>query len=390
MRTRLAVGALVLLALAVRVAYVLVVQGDSPPEGDALHYSAQAEELAAGHGFRAPFVGGPGAEHPPLTAVVTSAVARFTDGTMPQRLGMAVIGTGVVAAIAALAWRLAGPRAAVVAAAVGAVYPNLWMNDGVVMAEAPAALLVAGTLLVTYRLVDRPDLPTAAVAGALVGLATLTRAELALLLPFVVAPVLLRSWRPLVVATAIAGVVVAPWALWNLTRFEEPVLLSTNEGRTLRGANCEPTWYGTGAGLWTQEERCLPPVDGDPSVANVAYRRAALDFIADRPEWLPVVAAVRELRVWSLYAPGQMAEYNVGEDRPEEASWAGAIAYWTLLPLAVLGAVRLRRRGVRLAPLLGTFALVAVTAAAFYGLVRFRVPAEVSLVVLASAATVRP
>ena len=106
--------------------------------------------------------------------------------------------------------------------------------------------------------------------------------------------------------------------------------------------------------------------------------------MGERPEWLPVVVAVRELRVWSLYAPGQMADYNLGEDRPAAASWAGTVMYWLLLPLAAVGLRALRADGFAVAPLVGTFALVAATAAAFYGLVRFRVPAEVSLVVLAA------
>ena len=46
----------------------------------------------------------------------------------------------------------------------------------------------------------------------------------------------------------------------------------------------------------------------------------------------------------------------------------------------------LRRRRVPITPLVAQFVIVAVTAAAIYGLVRFRVPAEVSLVVLAAVA----
>ena len=306
-----------------------------------------------------------------------------------MRVGMAVIGTATVVAVIVLGRRLGGARAGLIAGALAAIYPCLWMNDGVVMSEALSALLCTLVLLGSYRLLGRPGPGVAAVTGALVGLAVLTRAELALLLPFVVAPALLlraghRRWRELALVTAVAGVVVAPWALWNLTRFERPVLLSTNDGRTLRGANCEGTWYGPGTGLWTQEERCLPPVEGDPSMESSRYRRLAFDFVRERPARLPVVVAVRELRVWSLYAPGQMADYNLGEDRPAAASWAGTVMFWLLLPFGAAGLWALRAEGVPVLPLLGPFVLVAVTAAAFYGLVRFRVPAEISLVVLAA------
>ena len=46
----------------------------------------------------------------------------------------------------------------------------------------------------------------------------------------------------------------------------------------------------------------------------------------------------------------------------------------------------LRRRHVPITPLVSQFVIVTVTAAAIYGLVRFRVPAEVSVVVLAAVA----
>jgi predicted metalloprotease len=52
----------------------------------------------------------------------------------------------------------------------------------------------------------------------------------------------------------------------------------------------------------------------------------------------------------------------------------------------VVGGVRLRRRQVPITPLVAQFVIVTVTAAAIYGITRFRVPAEVSLVVLAAVA----
>ena len=56
------------------------------------------------------------------------------------------------------------------------------------------------------------------------------------------------------------------------------------------------------------------------------------------------------------------------------------------MPCAVVGGVVLRRRKVPITPLVAQFAIVTVTAAAIYGITRFRTPAEVSLVVLAAVA----
>ncbi len=104
---------------------------------------------------------------------------------------------------------------------------------------------------------------------------------------------------------------------------------------------------------------------------------------------LPVVVAARIGRVWSLYAPGYMADYNRGEGRDVWASWLGFASFWFLVPFTVAGAVVLRRRKVAVTPLVAQFVLVTITAAVIYGLVRFRVPAEVSIVVLSAVAVDR-
>jgi hypothetical protein len=62
------------------------------------------------------------------------------------------------------------------------------------------------------------------------------------------------------------------------------------------------------------------------------------------------------------------------------------VSFWLLLPCAVVGTVMLRRRRVPITPLMAQFVVVTITAGAIYGLVRFRIPAEVSLVVLGAVA----
>jgi hypothetical protein len=57
-----------------------------------------------------------------------------------------------------------------------------------------------------------------------------------------------------------------------------------------------------------------------------------------------------------------------------------------LLPVAAAGTVVARRRHIRLWPFAATVVLVSVTTVAAYGIVRFRVPADVSIVVLAGLA----
>lgn len=391
---------IVLAALVVRVGYVMLAKRDERALGDQIYYVAQANTLARGDGFTDPRDGSQTAEHPPLTALAltpTAWLAQQLDGdgdhVLPMRLTMTIFGALVVLVIGVLGRSVAGDRAGLLAAAIAAVYPNLWINDGLVMSEALATLSVALAILLTYRFLRAPRASTAAWVGVAIGLAMLARAELGLLLPLMVLPVVLmlrvlpfrRQVLLFLLTCAVALAVVSPWLLANLTRFDEPVLFSTNDGLTLCGANLHNTWYGEGTGVWALD--CASyPVKGDRSEVSNQLRHDGLRFIADHLSRLPVVLAVREARVWNLYAPGFMANYNVNEGRDVEVSWAGFFSFWILVPCAVVGGVMLRRRRVPITPLVSQFVIVAVTAAAIYGLVRFRIPAEVSLVVLAAVA----
>ena len=392
---------IVLGALAFRVGYVMLAKRNEPVLGDQIYYNAQANTLARGHGFTDFRDGTQTAEHPPLTALALTPTSwvmeQFDPGgrhLLAQRLTMTVFGAVVVLLIGLIGRAVAGDRAGLVAAGIAALYPNLWINDGLVMSETLATLAVALAILLAYRFIRQPRVSTAAWVGAACGLAMLARAELGLLLPLMVLPVALfmkqfpvmRRLGVFLVACIAALVVVSPWLIANLTRFDDPVLFSTNDGLTLCGANLHRTYYGQGTGLWALDCASFPVQKGDRSVVSNALRRDGLHFIRDHLGRLPFVVAVREARVWSLYAPGMMASYNVNEGRDVEVSWAGFFAFWILVPCAVVGAVQLRRRKMQLTPLLSQFVVVAVTAGAIYGITRFRTPAEVSLVVLAAMA----
>ena len=383
---------------------MLVAKHDEPRLGDQIYYNVAANQLARGNGFTDPRDGSQTAEHPPLTALAlapTSWVAEQVDPggehLLVQRLTMAVLGAGVVVLIGLVGRSVGGDRVGLLAAGVAAVYPNLWINDGLVMAETLATLAVALAILLAYRFGREPTWANVAWLGVACGLAVLARAELLLLLPCMVLPVALFARTltmgrrvALVAVTSVAALaVVSPWVVANLTRFDEPVLFSTNDGLTLCGANLHRTWYGEGTGVWALDCAQFPAPPGDRSVLSNHLRSHAVDFIEGHLERLPVVAAVRVARVWSVYAPGFMVNYNKNEGRETWASWAGFVAFWVLVPFAVAGAVVLRRRRIPITPLVAQFVIVTITAALVYGLVRFRVPAEVSIVVLAAVAADR-
>src|SRR3954451_22441611 len=194
-----------------------------PVIGDALTFHLDAQHLADGHGFQRPFEAQPTAEHPPLHIVVLAAIDLLGGhGTLPQRCVMGLIGTGTVVALGVLGRTVAGPRAVLIAAALGAVYPLLWVIDGAIMSETEYVLLLTLALLASYRYLRDPTVGRGLLVGALVALAALTRGEALGLLLVLVVPLVLRAhrrWparlRAGAVVLAAFVFVLAPWTIRN-------------------------------------------------------------------------------------------------------------------------------------------------------------------------------
>jgi 4-amino-4-deoxy-L-arabinose transferase-like glycosyltransferase len=407
---RRALVGIVLAALALRLVYMLAVLEPlevpdqfTPDHGlpfrpfDEMYYESGARALADGRVFYFRFFS-PMREQaylPPLPSLVLTPAGLLFDSLLPMRLVGVLGGTAVVALVALVGRAVAGPRAGVGAAALAAVYPNLWITDGLLLAETWAALTTALVLLATYRFLAQRSTGRALVIGLACGLAALARSELLLLVPLLGGYLLVTGPAPgrqrLRSAAALIGaalLLMAPWTIYNVARFERPVLLTTGVGDVLLGANCPTTYYGDDIGFSDSSCPLLPEQgrDVDPSVIAGEHRNIALEYASEHVDRVPLVVLAREARVWSLYAPGHMATVQQSDGRPTWASYLGFAMYWCLFPVAVAGAIAVRRRGSPLFPLLAPVLVVALNAALFYGYVRYRAPAEVSLVLLAGAA----
>jgi 4-amino-4-deoxy-L-arabinose transferase-like glycosyltransferase len=403
-RFSLALGLIVLVAAGLRITYVLAVTQHDERLYDATWYELSARVMAEGEGFFVdpfkaladPDADEPNADHPPLTVIALLPGALLGPGQageLAMRFTMVLIGCGTVALVGVLGRRLRGEALGLLAAAIAAVDPNLWMNDGLIMSEALATLLTLGIAYGSYRVLtgDR-SLRWAAALGALVALAALARAELGLLGPLLVAPVLLvtrdRGWGRRVLATGVAFLVLlGPWVAFNMARFEEPTTISTGLGLALRSGNCDTTYYGDKIGWSAVFEPCTPPRRGvEQSVWDAQLRRDALTYMRHEVRRMPVVALARVGRIWNVYRVTQSVELSGGEGRPAWAAWMGAVATWVLVPLAVVGGLALRRRGQRIWPLVVSISVTTlVVLAGLGGLLRYRAPAEPALVLLAAA-----
>jgi 4-amino-4-deoxy-L-arabinose transferase-like glycosyltransferase len=394
--------------LALRVAYVVAVRSFAMT-GDGVFYHGAAGLLADGKGF----IGVDeylleglrvaSAKHPPAWTVVLALPARIGLRTyLEQQLVASCIGAVTIAVVGITGRRLAGPRAGLVAAALVAVYPYAWLYERSLLSETLVLLGTAIAILLVLRFYERPALGTCALLGAVVGVLALSHSELLLLVVLLLAPVILLA-RPVPfgrrvawfgVALAVTAAVLAPWLVYNATRFDKIELLSTQFGPTLRDANCPATYYGPRLGFVDANcKRGRPPtatpraqIDGDESVVDSIARHDALRYIDAHRSRFPVVLAAREGRVWAAFRPLQQMRVEPSRGQPAVVRRGAFYAYWVLLPFGIAGGFVLRARAVSLLPFLAFVASVVIAAAITYGYTRYRAAAEVPLVLLGAVA----
>jgi hypothetical protein len=365
---------------------------------DSFWYYSTTIGLHFGQFFRAPFSFSPTAAHPPMTTLLLgagTAVIGLHRSLTSSLLVMAVLGSAVVVCVGLLGRSVAGPWVGLTAAILAAVSPNFWMPSGILMSETPAMLFMALILLAVVHLLRSPTLVAAVLLGVACGAEALVRAELILCIPGLLIPATLIAKVPLRrrllllgVGLATAALVLAPWVGRNLTTFKDRTYISTGDGLVLLGANCPQTYSGPDLGLWSAQCALSVKGGGDESVQSARDQHAAVQYVQHHASRLPIVVLVRVARVWDLYEPVQMAQAETGEGRPFATSLAGLAFNYALLPFAVAGIVILRRRRIDQWFLLVPAAIVTLTSALFFALVRFRAPFEVCFVVLASPAIV--
>jgi 4-amino-4-deoxy-L-arabinose transferase-like glycosyltransferase len=388
---------LTLAGLVLRLVYVTS-QRDLIVGGDGWHYHVASIFADKGQWFEHPN-GGPDAHHPPLWTAMLSLVATLGGRSwFSQQIFSAFVGVSVVPLIALAGRKIAGPRVGLVAAGMAAVYPGMWQYERELLSEVVLMPLLALVLYLVYRYKERPSLLGAIVLSATCALLSLARAEQVALFLLVVTPLVLgtrsievkRRVGRLAAAAVVAIVLFAPWAVYNTTRFEEPVVLSVGLGPTMSAGACEETLSGDLIGYYSNNcnYRRIPFVrDLDRSEGDLKMRSLATDYTRDHRDQLPAVVLAREARTFGFFKPVQ--EVELGSEWSKSPEWVGytwTVLYWLLLPLGVLGAVVVRRRRILLYPLLAEFVIVAVSAATTFGQIRYRAGAEVPLLILASVA----
>jgi 4-amino-4-deoxy-L-arabinose transferase-like glycosyltransferase len=368
--------------------------------GDGFCYYIQGLLLADGNGFTSCFpeqFGHPVAHHPPLWFILLAGLALLgIRDVVAYQLFTSAVGLGVVALCGVVGRRYFGERAGVVAAWLAALYPGFWVIEAQMLAE-PLCLLLLGVLALVVRdLRTRPTLARVLVAGAVCGLLTMVRSEQLAMLGVVAVALLVPVRGPaygrriLLAAASVVpcALVIAPWVIFNSTRFAEPVYLSHNGGSTLLVGNCPPSTY-EGELMGYYDGTCdFKLVKRNPGLDRSQLDRLAIEaarrHMDKHRDLLPRVVAARFGRMFAVFEPEQTVHLTAKWMRSAEWTvWAWVVSYWLLFPMAVVGAAIALRERRQVSPFLLPIGLSIAIVAITYGEPRYHTPSDLGVVVLA-------
>jgi 4-amino-4-deoxy-L-arabinose transferase-like glycosyltransferase len=238
-----------------------------------------------------------------------------------------------------------------------------------------------------------PTARRAALVGAVVGMALLIRpTSFFLLVPIAVAWLVAAGWRRGAAATAITVVaailVVAPWTVRNYVVADAFVPISVQNAAihgTFNETSANDPVYPYAWRAITPEGTALVEQDPPPSEVELqsAFRELAVDYIAANPASVPQAFFWNGLsRYWDVRSPALALNEVAFEGRSRVITTVGLAMYYVLLPLAVVGLFRMRRRRDLLLPVLA-LALAASVVFTIASGTRYRAPIEPLIVVLA-------
>lgn len=371
---------------------------EQPLTRDEHEYLSLARSLAAGDGFVydaeflatgvEPFGRAPG--YPAFLALVGGGRTATSSVPGAVKVAQAIVGALGVIMVGLIAARLAGSRAALLAAAGAAVYPPLVWISGYAMSEAlfwPIGL--ASAWLFDRAWFDTSRRSWALLCGVALGAGILVRPALVVFVPLAVTLLALRR-RTAAALFAIAGVavIVAPWTARNYVHHGRLVFVASEGGVTFWTGN-HPLATGDGdmaanpaIKLDNQRLRAEHPGVSEEDMEPIYYREA-LEWMREHPgDWLKLQAR----KVFYLVVPVGPS-YTLHSTRYYALS---VISYLSVLLLTLVTVRRLTPVLVRI-PGLWLLAVSAIAVAlVFFPQERFRIPIlDPTLVILAGAGLAR-
>lgn len=359
------------------------------------------------HGTFGFLPGVPSAYTQPLYAWLLAGVYwPFGRSWLAVGLMQLLLAVATALVVLALGTRVGDVRVGVIAALITTLHPYVIWHDMHINRELVDGLLLAVITLLALMAYERRSVSYAIATGAALGLAILGNSRL-VLLPLWLAPFLVWRLRPGVRAVAIAvavcavaGAVVAPWAVRN--KVQVGCFTVTTDARALWKANNSNTYEILANGGWIDDVPELPgvppwpekaaeealatgkPVPVDECAQMRFYQEQVKTFWREHPGEKARLSAQAVRMLWSPFL--SVKADDAGQQGLSDLAQRTIEPVYAILlyALAVAGAFFAPRRYLALAALLLSYNTFA--AMVFAGTIRYRVPWDFVLAVLAAFA----
>jgi 4-amino-4-deoxy-L-arabinose transferase-like glycosyltransferase len=335
----------------------------------------------------------------PFFLAAVYAVSGLMHRFAAARLAQAAIGALLAPLTALLALRLGlTRRPALLAGGAVALYPILVFYPLALASENLfIVLLLAGTI-VLLKAIDEQHAATSAGAGLLLGLATLTRSTMILLLPLGAAALWARTgslaqarrrrWRNALAFTLAACLTVVPWALRNSLVVGRPDFIENS-----LGYNLFVSYHPQGNGGFAFNVAGIPLRILDDNSRDRWSMQQAAGFIRAAPARAALLVPRRLIYFWGLEDREMLFFYTNGKLGAFPQPWLGLAYLLLILPLVITGLAA--PFGIALTPahrrlMLGLFAAGMLPHLVILAEPRFHLPLVPFLVAYAAAAWTQP
>ncbi len=399
-------------ALAIRVTYNFTVAAQYYPLHDSLTYQNIANNLLHEHCYCL-YSHLPTVDRAPLWPFIIAFVDRVIG---PQdifvRLLLCVVGSATCVLLYLFGKDLFGARVGIVAGVMGAIYPFLYVYDGLLYSESVYIFLLLAFCYTLYSLQRTPRMSLMVTSGVLIGLLSLTRPNGLAILALFIAWVSVLAWRKMftwrialksvLIVSLLSFVFIAPWTLRNYKVTHTLIPVAIGDGKVLLGAynyeTADPIYqHGYYSSVWIIPSESTPwiverfPKDcaGLCEVKrDNAYKAAALQWIASHISYMPFMIGQHFVNTWQTVP--QEADLAINRFPDQPSSQFVVMMMETMTPiLFVLALLGLVVTYTRWRDLLFLYLMMGLTLAqdiVYYGIPRFRAPIEPLILLFAASA----
>lgn len=401
------------LSLIIRIVYVLVCRiNPDQIDYDAVDYEILARNVLAGNGFGYG-EGKLSSFRPPLWPYTLAGIyAVFGRSHTAAKLCLALIGSALPILIILITRDMLPRRESLACGIVVAAYPPLVVMAGDLMTETMFSVLIAAVMLIAVRWKARPHLKLAIALGAAAGFAALTRGNalvfIPLLLLWMVATRGARGLAHAVIVAAAAAAVLSPWTIRNwrlqyafvpvscnsgyifsISFFPHPIsMLKRDRAREYANGVAQGPVRSEALYDIVAEDNLTPPdflrknmadryPDEKPLTTEFELDRFLLaksvEFVKAHPHKMALKVLKDFIKFWYFFD-----------------SWGNFMPAWaTVMPFVLVGVFITFHQAKAFALIYLLLASVILTVMVFHAAVRFRLPYEPFLLILAVVGSFR-